>query len=357
MNKTKLLLINGNQFGYSAGHYYYCKYLKDKYDIQYICYDRGQKKMLMDGVNVHYIPFNGNKLKRILRFLFHSIRLCRIFKPDIVFVVYFDLCSLLAFFCRANLKVLDIRTGSLALNSYKRNLDNLLIRIQANFFDRIFILSDSLKQKIKLNHKHVRILPLGAEIFYSGRHDFNRLNLLYVGAVRQIRNIHKTIEGVGIFLQKNPEFHSKISYSIVGFGGDYDILKIKETIDRCGLGSVVIYEGHKNYEELPPYFEKSNIGVAYVPITDYFNCQPATKTYEYALSGLFTIATSTYENKLSVTQENGILCNDTAEDFAEALEVVSKNLATISEERVRDSLKNNCWSVIVAQILEPFFKK
>ena len=69
MDKKKLLFINPGQFGYQAGYYYYCKYLKDDFDITFICRDRELKKVTLDGVKVIYISFKGNKIKRYYRWL------------------------------------------------------------------------------------------------------------------------------------------------------------------------------------------------------------------------------------------------------------------------------------------------
>jgi hypothetical protein len=312
--------------------------------------------MELEGVHVHYVSFEGNKIKRISRFLYQCIRICNQIQPNILFIVEFNVCFLLTLTCKAPLKVLDIRTGSLSPNFLKRNLDNFYIRIQSVFFNKVTILSESLCQKIKLNKKNILILPLGAEEFYKGSHDYSNLNLLYIGTLNK-RNIHQTIEGLGIAVQKKPEYYSKIKYTIVGPGSETDILKLKESIEKYNLQNMVVYEGLKNYNELPPYFKICNIGIAYIPITDFYNCQPATKIYEYALSGLFTIATNTYENKLAITEKNGILCDDTAESFAEAIEKVNDRLAFIKEKDIRDSLKNNQWNVLVSNILEPFLQK
>jgi hypothetical protein len=353
MVKSKLLLINGNQFGYSAGHYYYCKYLKDHFDIQYICFDRNRKKLELEGVKVHYVSFEGNKIKRIYRFLHQCNTICKQIKPDVLFIVQFNLCHILALICKSPLKVLDIRTGSLSPNTLRRNIDNYFIKVHTLFFDKIIILSESLRQKIKLKKKNLVVLPLGAEEFFTGNHEFTNLNLLYVGTILD-RNIHQTVEGIGLILQKKPEYISKIKYTIVGFGSELDIFKLNEAIEKNKLHNEVVFEGLKNYDELPSYFQKCNIGIAYIPITDFYNCQPATKIYEYALSGLYTIATNTYENKLAITEKNGILCGDTPESFAEAIEKVFDQLEFIQEEEIRNSLKNHRWSIIVNDILKPF---
>lgn len=41
----------------------------------------------------------------------------------------------------------------------------------------------------------------------------------------------------------------------------------------------------------------------YVPITDYYEYQPPTKTFEYVLSGLLCLATATSSNKEVITEE------------------------------------------------------
>ncbi len=43
---------------------------------------------------------------------------------------------------------------------------------------------------------------------------------------------------------------------------------------------------------------------------EFYNVQPATKIFEYSMSGLITIATDTFENKIN-KWDNGILCDDT----------------------------------------------
>jgi hypothetical protein len=353
MGKTKLVLINGNQFGYSAGHYYYCKYLKDQFDIQYICFDRNRKKLELENVKVHYVSFEGNKFIRIFRFLYQSFKICKQIKPDILFVVQFNLCPVLALFCKASIKVLDIRTGSLSTHSFKRNLDNFTIKLHTFFFRKKIILSESLRQKIKLRKKNLLVLPLGAEVFYSGSHEYSPFKLLYVGTILD-RNIHQTIEGIGLFIQENPEFAQSVKYTIVGFGSDNDIFKLHEAIDKYKLHDQIFFEGLKNYDDLPIYFQNCNIGVAYIPITDFYNCQPATKIYEYALSGLYTIATNTDENKLAINIKNGVLCDDNAESFAKALKEVYNMRNSINETEIRNSLRNHQWDILVNNNLKPF---
>jgi hypothetical protein len=351
--KKKLVMVNGNQFGYSAGHYYYCKYLKDRYTITYICFDRGKEKMLLPGVQVHYIPFAGGKFKRLFGLLKTAIGLSRSIRPDVVFVVYFNLAFLVALFCRGRYALLDIRTGSLSKNTFRRKAENAVIKIQALFFHKKVILSESLLKEIRLPRKNTLVLPLGAEAFYKGAHNFTSLRLLYVGTLNN-RRIYQTVQGLGIFANKFPGLAQGIRYEIIGFGSQAEIGKINSAVEQYQLGRAVTFHGELNHHQLGGFFESCNVGVAYIPMEPYYHFQPATKIFEYALSGLYTIATRTYENQRLVTPENGELCEDTALAFADALQQVHERRKAIDPAVVRSSLAGYEWKTLVEDKLEPF---
>ena len=354
-SKKKILFVNGNQFGYSSGHYYYCKYLKDKFEIEYICYDRGFKKMIMEGVRVLYVPFQKNKSRRVINFIRISVSRSKELQPDALFVVYFNFSFILVLFCSAKLKLLDIRTGSLAHSNINRILENTFLYVQTMFYPKVLILSESLRKRLHIRKEKTIIMPLGSEIYYSGIHDFSLVSLLYVGGLA--RKINQTIEGFEIFLKNYPEYRPYLTYTIVGYGSALDEKEITDTILKCNLKSFISYEGIKNYEELAPYFQTHNFGVAYVPITKYFDIQPTTKIFEYALSGLFTIATDTYENRRIINKNNGILCEDNPHSFAEALKTCFELRHTFNSESIRNSLKDNEWRILVQSQLYPFIYK
>lgn len=67
-------------------------------------------------------------------------------------------------------------------------------------------------------------------------------------------------------------------------------------------------------KDLEPYFEQANVGISFVPMTDHYDAQPATKTFEYSNSGLYVLGTATTENKKSI-DNNGVLIQDTPESF------------------------------------------
>lgn len=351
--KRRLLIVNGNQFGYSAGHYYYCKYLRKHFDIHFICFDRGLPKIDLDEIKIEYIPFERNKFVRLYKFIWLSLKRSWILKPYYLLVVYFNFCFLLGLMAKSKHKVLDIRTGDLSHRKFIRLLKNKMIRIQAIFFQKKIILSESLRKLLRIGAENVLILPLGAELIDSGSHDYRNMNLLYVGTFDS-RRISESIKGISIFLKKFPTKNVGIRYKLIGFGSTHEIDEIKSTIENLHLEEIVSLEGRKNHSQLHYYFSWANVGVSYVPINEAFNVQPPTKIYEYAINGLFTIATATDESKLIIKESNGILCDDSAESFADALEECQIKLPLINESAVRESLSENSWVKLVNNKLIPF---
>jgi len=354
--KKKLLIVNGAQFGHSSGHYFYCKYLVKDFSIRYVCYDRGLIKMVIEGVEVYYVSFKGGKIIRTLRFLKECIRHSFSEKPHILFVTYFDLCFLLALFCRSKKTVLDIRTGSLKGKVIFRFIDNFVILFQSFFFNKVIILSESLRNKLHISSKKTNVVPLGSEIFYDGNHNFNTLNLLYVGTFDD-RNIETTIKGLHLFLQ-NFDYNSiKILYTIIGFGSQIETIKIMESISKNKMIEFVKFEGRKNFEEFSPYFELSNIGIVFIPQTSWYDCQPSTKLFEYMLSGMPVIASDTYENRLIVNKSNGVLVNDSAEDFCNGLTSIYNQRNSYNPYEIRNSAESYTWGNIVNTNLRPYLLK
>jgi glycosyltransferase involved in cell wall biosynthesis len=353
LKKKKLLIVNGAQFGYSSGHYFYCMHLSENFDVNYICYDRGLKRLALEDVEVSYISFSGNKLERSLRFLRECIKLSFTIRPDILFVTYFNICFLLTVFCSYKKSVLDIRTGSLKENRIQRSIGNFTILIQSLFFKGVIILSDSLRKKLYISDKRSKIVPLGSEIYFKGNHSFNTLKLLYVGTFDN-RNIELTIKGLHMFLQKNTMETIEAKYTIIGFGSDAEILKIITSISDENMKGTVKLEGRKTYEELRLYFEQSNIGIVFVPQTAGYDCQPVTKLFEYMLSGMYVIATNTFENRLMVNENNGILINDSAEDFCDGLVSIYNRRNSFNSTEIRKSAELYTWENIVSTNLKPF---
>jgi len=340
----KLIIINQEQFGYHTDTYSYCKYLKDDFGIVYICWDQVLPKIEMAGVKVVYVSREGNMLVRTMRFLRQSLRQIND-KRSVIFVKYFKVFSLLLRLLRPSYCfVLDIRTASIDTSLMMRKLYDARLKFETRFFRHVTVVSERLAQKLCIAYKS-HILPLGADIISSKNKSFESMRLLYVGTLSN-RNIDITIHGFKKFYDKF-EGQMPISYTIIGDGSNNEVQYLKGIASKYGLTDVVKLTGYILHTELVPYFNACNIGVSYVPLTDYYDCQPVTKTYEYLLSGMPVIATNTSENRSVINLENGVLIGETVEEFTAALEEVFEKRYLFDSEKIRNEVVEHAWEKII----------
>lgn len=343
----KLLIIDRIQFGFLTDTLKYCEHLAGKYKISYICFDRKSSKTVVEGVNVIYVPYTSVKILNGFLFLFYSI-LFSIILGGKIFVVYFPNCAYIKrilFWKKINV---DIRTLSVEKDAEVRKQFDEKLKREIQYFDSYSYISHGVNDKLNISNKASFYLPLGSDIISVENKVFSKMNLLYVGTLHN-RNIIDTVIGVHGFLKENPNV--ELHYDIIGDGEGLD--QIKNYISENKLDGVVVAHGRKSYAELKPYFDKCNIGVSYVPIVDWFDVQPPTKTYEYILSGLFTIATATSSNKECITNDNGILINDNPLSFAKALSIIQKDKQKYNSRIIRESLIDFRWSNIIKKYFLP----
>ena len=117
------------------------------------------------------------------------------------------------------------------------------------------------------------------------------------------------------------------------------------------------YVGRKEYNELQPFFETHNIGVSYIPITEYFQYQPPTKTYEYIRNGLVCIATNTFENQKVINRSNGVLINEGKQSFCEGLEHIYQNFDEYNSKNISKAAAKYSWDNIINNILKKHITK
>ena len=145
-----------------------------------------------------------------------------------------------------------------------------------------------------------------------------------------------------------------LSYTLIGFGRSIDIHKIESEIEYAHFpGDEVRYIGRLHHSELADYFMHSNVGVSFIPLVKYFDCQPPTKTFEYICSGLVCIATATSENRKIINESNGILINDDPVSFSEGLKMIWDNRDNYDTNKIRDEAAEHHWTNIVNRILRP----
>lgn len=341
-----LLIIDAEQYGYHTDIYKYCQYLNE-YAITIICYDVGLDRVTSDNVKVVYIKELKNKTLNKIRFFFTC--LFYVYKGfDFVFVCFFPHCEFLKLFSHKKLH-LDIRSMCVSQDVYWRDDFDRKLKKSIKYFDTISAISAGVA--LRLDLKKYYLLPLGADIISKTKKDFSTIRLLYVGVLSN-RHIYETVEGIHLFLEKHKEV--KIIYNIIGFGKEENL--IKDMINRYKLNDAIIMHGRIPYDKLLQYFEKANIGVSYIPMTDYYDYQPPTKTFEYILSGLYCIATATSANKDIISKENGMLIQDNPKAFADALGYILLNKVHFKSEKIVSSLKKYQWKEIVANYLIPIIE-
>ena len=342
----RLLIISKEQFGYHTDIYKWCEYLQNEYKTIVVCFG-GKPKVQLNNVNVCYVPHVGNRAIKgtlyILVSLFHML-----FHRGEIIVCNFTGCAIFKKLLPWKKMILDIRTLGVIKDEGLRKQEDEKTKKTADIYDFVTIISEGTREKLGLPKWKSAILPLGADIVSQTNKEFQTLRLLYIGTL-QDRDIDKTIKGMAMFINRHPNVD--ITYDIVGSGYDNEVERFTTLAKELGIEKNVKLHGYVQHDKLKDFYNKCNVGVSFVPITDYYDHQPVTKTYEYVLSGLYTIATNTISNKLIITEENGLLIDDTVESFARGIEYITNNSNSIDGKKIRETLIDTQWEKIVKEIM------
>lgn len=103
-------------------------------------------------------------------------------------------------------------------------------------------------------------------------------------------------------------------------------------------------------DSVQSYLTESNYGVAYIPMSSYFMDQPPLKTIEYLGIGIPVIGTKTHGNEVFITNTNGILCNDSIEEFAEWLLLFRRKFETYPPLHIIHSVESYEWKNIYTNL-------
>lgn len=342
MKKQRLLIINQRQFGYHSDTYYYCKHLCQRFDISYICWDYNVPRMVMDRIRVVYVSRKGNLTVRNLRFLRNAIK--EIKKGyHISLIKYFRGCTLLRLACPCQRFLFDIRSGSVDTSRLQRKIYNKVMAMEARCFSHVSVISLSLARSLGLDKK-AYILPIGSDIISGTRKHFNALYFLYIGTFHN-RNMDMTIRGFARFYH---EYKNRIPihYTLVGSGYNNEEQKIRKLAGTLGVQDVVDIPGQIPHDRVKSFFDSHNIGISFIPKTEYFNVQPPTKTFEYLLSGMPVIATDTLENKAVISQDNGVLTPDTPDGFYKGLVQLYQSKDEFDSCTIRKNALPHSWARI-----------
>ncbi|NHE57116.1 glycosyltransferase [Cyclobacterium plantarum] len=355
-SKLKLLIVNKDQFGYHVDPYKYSVYLKEDFEITHLSWDYGLHKIHQNGIEVKYISRRGFKLLRYFRFLRAIHNEIRNHAYELVFMIYFPGCSLIRRLHPTRTFNVDIRSRTVTNSPLRNRMRDLLLVNECKTFRHISIISQSLSHN--LGFKNTHYLPLGGECFSGENTQKDGLYLLYVGSLDN-RDIMIFVKGFHRFyldLMSDPDA-KPIHFTIVGSGSGGEQEEIWAYIQKNQLQDVISMEGFVHNDLLHHYFKKSNIGVSFIPITDYYQDQPPTKTYEYLLSGLAVIATATNENIKTINEKNGVLIQDKPEAVLSGLQVLANRMESYQPEAIRKEMENHLWIRIAQDNLKPYLMK
>lgn len=337
----RLIIINSEQFGYNPATYYYCKYLRNIYEVVYIGWDHGLEKLFLDNVTVAYVSREGNRLKQLKRLI--STILSHTADNDTIILIKYSkgIAVLIRFLRPFNPSILDIRTGSVARNALHRCLCDLAMRVESVFFRNITIISAALAGKLGLAGR-ARVLPLGADVLSSTNKTFDRLDLLYVGTLFN-RGMDKAVKG---FMRFYRDYAGKVKmrFTIVGGGPDKEEVFLRGMVAEAGLAHIIDVHGSVPHDRLKCFFDQHNVGLSYIPITPYYELQPATKTFEYLLAGMPVLATATTANKCVIKDENGVVVGDSVEAFYQGLVLMHHRLGSFNSEWIRARAQQYTWA-------------
>lgn len=352
-DRKRLLIIGRSQFGYHIDTYFYCKYLADLYQVTYLGWDYDRPRVSLEGITIRYVSRRGGKVRRFLRLIHRAGEELRR-DHDHVLLKYFAGCSVIRALALGERMILDVRTARVTGHRMARRFYDALLRLEAKLFGNVTIISKSLANRLGLSAGKVHVLPLGADVISGSRKHFERLDCLYVGTLNN-RNVEDTVRGFALF-HDGADGELVRTYTIIGSGDHGEEQELAQIARTLGVGAHVSLLGPIPHQKLAPYFERCNVGVSFIPLTEYFDCQPPTKTFEYLLSGMPVIATRTTENRRVITDTNGLLIDDTAEGFASGLAEMVRRRNQLDSDQIREASLEFTWERIVLENLHPYLE-
>ncbi len=350
--KRSVLFVSCLQFGTHTDTFKYCEHLRDRYNVTYLCLDQGLPRLLLSGVEVVYCnrkPFGKVELGLFL----DTLQLVRSRSFDVAFLRRTKFSFLLKLLCPAVPMVFDIRSGSIEASAVSRYFEDGLTWFNSLFFRHITVISRGLAKNLHLPRK-THLLPLGADRSpVLARRRSGELRIIYVGTFKN-RRLDMTIRGLRLFLDANPGVRCR--YTLIGFGPEGDIQRVREATTESGLEEVVSLGERIDHDQIGAVLAENDIGVAFTPRVPWYEHQPSTKVFEYLGAGLLCVATDNAANRAIVDERNGVLVGDTDAGFCAGLTWASAHLAEREPEAVADTIRDHSWAGIVENNLIPFLE-
>ena len=345
---NKLLIVAPYQFGELSDCYYWAKYATlAGWDVTYIgyCYHQHEiKERICPGVRVVRVMHSNNRLVHGLKFLGTIIKEILFHNHQNVIVCRFPKCELLPILFPNRNIVLDVRTLSVSPHAVVREKSDRELRRIMKYFKTTSVISKGVSEKLGGG---CPVIPLGAEPLSMVTKDFKSIRLFYIGTFNN-RNLSQFIEGLALYQRRSGD--NSITFDVVGGGTSEEEMLINNAITSSDVKGVQLH-GYLTHDEAKPFFDSCNVGVCYVPVTDYYQHQPPTKLYEYLLSGMACISTNTISNIEVMNESNGVVVRDNPESVAKGLYELMSQLSCYNSNIIRQSAQAYHWRAIVENIL------
>lgn len=350
--KQDLLIIDVNPFGALTDSVKWVEFLKDEWNITMICFaEKDGSKANNYGFKLIQLRNYKRRKIKALWFLLYTIIYLFFHRGKIV-VEYFPTCEIYKRLFPWKRILVDVRTLSVSTQDNVRKVHNARLVKACTYFDKVTAISEGVAKQMAL--PNISVLPLGSDVIsYTEKVFTDAIRLIYVGTFTN-RHIELTIEGVIAFHKEHPDI--PITYNIIGYGVNNEELQFCKIVNKNKATDYIKIIGKVPHKDLKPYLDNSNVGLSFVPITDYYNDQPPTKTYEYCLAGIYCIATATTVNKSLINTQNGVLIEDTIQDVKNGLEYFWNNRKMFSSKEIRNSLQECTWENIVTHKFSPILK-
>jgi glycosyltransferase involved in cell wall biosynthesis len=346
----KILILFPYQWGYNTDFLFYSTLLSEKYEVTYIGYNLNLPGVDEGRVNVINVNYSGKlSLITLMRVVIKEIKKGQY---SHLLLNYFLLSSILKCLLPKKLKIIvDIRTSFIYQSAFKTKIFNTILKVECKFFSNITVVSAGLKQFLKLP-KRTHVLPLGGPVHEIVVKNFDVMNFLYVGTFYD-RDLVQTVKAFSEFVATHSSLVA-MKYTIIGYGSPIEMSEISDTIRNLNMERYISYLGAIRYPQLNEYLLSHNFGICYIPLTDYYDCQPPTKTFEYLLSGIVVLGTNTTENRRVIDPSNGLLTYDSASDFYNGMVELYNRRFTYSSENIQKNSQKFSWTAIVSDNLVPY---
>jgi glycosyltransferase involved in cell wall biosynthesis len=350
----KILLVTTNQFGYLIDYHRYYTYLKRKgHDVKFVCSDYRKERIEGSNPDILYVPRVKNKVKKHLGFMKAIVDAEKQYNFDRIMIHVFPLVSLLSLFINKEKIYLDIRTISIHRKQYKRSFFDFLIKIASRVYRHTSSITDVAAKRIGL--RRYKLLPLGGAYFGNQqngtpendkyKHIFNSGDFIfiYVGTLHK-RRIIQCVQGFHAYIQNHPG--TKMRFVIIGTSSANELNEINAYIEEHNLQNTVHALGYIPQTRLSYFFNHSDCGFSYMPLTPSYRLQPNTKTYEYLVNGIPVIAVATLDNIQMIETSKvpcGLIIDDSPAEVERAISHIIDNKHLYKKEDIAREFNRFEW--------------